>query len=325
MLAAAAALLIVSASSAQEPGSGLAVELASAPVPVSATWTADWSLAQRGGLAPIAVDVHPGGVVAALERRRHRLFLLDSAGEWLGLAGQAAGAGAQVGFAERVFARSGLKLFTLDPEQRSVERFDLRGQWETRLDVGSEADRSGAAIGTAADFALDRAGELYILDAARGTILRFGPDGRFIASLETWGDWPPAEARAIEVDGRGRLFLLGGRPAAVWVLEPSGHLVERRQVVPAGEEAFESTALAVDAWGNAFVGGGRPGRVRVLPSGGFPAWWIDAPAGRAWQVADLAVDAQRRLLVADPAGACIRVFTLEYRERAEARGRGSQP
>jgi hypothetical protein len=318
-------LPILTVCAAQEPAPSLKVELSGAPIPVNAAWIADWSLADRGGLAPIAVDVHPSGVLAGIERRRHRLFLLDSDGAWLGLAGQAGTDGSDVGFAERVFARSGLKIFTLDPERRIVDRFDLRGQWETRFDLGGAAQQAGVTVGTAVDFGLDRAGELYILDAARGTILHFGPDGQFIASLETWGDWPPIDARALEVNGRGQLFLLGGQPVDVWVLEPSGRLIERRPVVPAGEERFEPTALAVDAWGNAFVGGGRPGKVRVLPGGGAPAWWIAVPAGRSLRVADLAVDTQHRLLIADPAGGCIHVFAVEYRKGAEARGPGSEP
>ncbi len=320
-----AALFLLPAAPAQEPGPGLGLELTADAVPVSAAWSADWSLTARGGLAPIAVDAHPSGVVVGLERRRHRLFLLDRAGGWVGFGGQPEEAGQDVGFAQCVFARSGLKIFTLDAEARVVDQFDLRGRWEMRFDFGTAAEEANATVVRAVDFGLDRAGDLYVLDAGRGSVLHFDPEGEFVARLETWGDWQPVDARALEVDGRGRLFLLGGKPAAVWVLEPSGRLVEQRPVVPPQGKSLDPSVLAVDVHGNAFVGGDPAGRIRVLPGGGEPPWWITPPEGRTWRVADLAVDGDRRLLVADPGAGCIRVITLQYRVKGATRGPARTP
>ena len=100
------------------------------------------------------------------------------------------------------------------------------------------------------------------------------------------------------------------------VLDPSGQLLRRH---PLGGDDADPVALAVDAWGNAFVADGHRQAVRVVPVLAREGWWLRGPGDEPLAAADLTVDGERRLLVADPSGVRIRVFALDYREGIPSR------
>jgi hypothetical protein len=276
----------------------------------------DWD-AGGGRLRPIAIDVHPSGIVAGIEGRRHRVFLVEGQGSWIGFA-EPGGAEGELGFAQRIFARCGLQLYTLDPDARTVDQFDLRGSWESRLEIEATAAAGGEEISVPVDLCLDRAGELFLLDAGKGRVLHIDRAGMLQRVLGTWGDWVSEAPLALEVDGRGRLYLLEGTPPALLVLAADGHLIERRDLTASGGGRMHPSALAVDQWGNAFVADRRRGAVGVYPVGGGASWWIDPPAGEALRASDLAVDDSGRLLVADAEAAAVWVYALTYATKAPA-------
>jgi hypothetical protein len=273
-------------------------------------------VAEGAPVAPLAIDRHPSGSLWGIEGRRHRLWSADAVGDTLRPA--AGGEGDATGrFASRVFARSGLKVFALDPWDSRIDRYDLRGVREASLDVSVGPEDRVEAI----DFCLSRSGDLYVLDRTRGDVLQFDDRGRYVgvrAAAEATGVHAPV---ALEIDGHGRLYLLDANPPGVLRLETDGRIT--RRPLSAGEARVRPAALAVDPWGTAFVGDRFAECVWVVPEGGEAVWRI-AFEGAPLKPTDLAADG-RTLWVADAGGACIWVVSLRYatREGSDA-GDGSR-
>lgn len=304
-----AGLLLIAVAAAGAAGpEGLSVPLTHRRVPVAAAFDTTWQFRSADELLiPVAIDVHPTGTLWGLEARHHRVWWIDGPDRDVRFAAGDAG-DAEAGFSSRIFARSGLKVFALDTWQARIDRYDLLGGRETRFDLGAALEQAGAEQIDAVDFCLSASGDLFVLDRTRGRVLQFDDAGRLDrvrADAEVTGARAPS---AIEIDGRGRLFLLDTRPAELIILELDGRIT-RRAIAPAGESPV-AVSLAVDAWGNAFVGDRRDGRVRVAPEGTAPAWSF-APPIPGMQPTELAVDGAR-LMVADAPGQRIWVFTLDY-------------
>jgi hypothetical protein len=301
-------LLIVATTAGAAGQEGLSVPLTHLRVPIAATFDTTWQCRSAGELLiPVAIDVHPAGTLWGLEARRHRVWWTAAPGGEVRLAaGDIGDAGS--GFANRIFARSGLKVFTLDPWEARIDRYDLLGARETRLDLAAALEQAGAERIDAVDFCLSGSGDLYVLDRTRGRILQFDDGGRFVrvrVDAEVTGARAPS---ALEIDGRGRLFLLETRPPGLIILEVDGRITHR--ALATGAEGMQPVSLAVDTWGNAFVGDRRGGCVRVAPEGDAPAWSVMPPTA-GMQPTELTTDGVR-LWVADAPGQKIWVFTLDY-------------
>ncbi|MBD3237707.1 MAG: hypothetical protein GF330_13470 [Candidatus Eisenbacteria bacterium] len=311
---------------------GLTAALAQDRLPVAATFHAQWQWRPDGqSLLPVAVDGHSSGLICGLEAARSRLFLCDRNGDNLRLASRNAESGA-LGSATRIHARVGLSIFTLDAWNARIERYDLQGVREAVVDLQEAAREAGAELREAADFCIDRSGELFVLDGRRGRVLHFSRDGRWIAALTESGALSFSRPIALEVDGRGRLYVLEKEPPGLWVLDRDGRLLRGVGTGARGPEGPHAAlpgltnpaALVVDAWGNAFLAD-EDGTLLVLPAGGEQAWPIPRPPGAELHPSDLGLDAAGRLLVADPFAACVWVFGLEYAPSpaGASRGRGT--
>jgi len=298
-------LLGMGLANAPAAGDGISLPLLSPRTPVDAKIADRWSWNPGGGapLRPLAIDAHPTGVIAGIEVRRHRIFLTGADGGWIGFAELPPGQ-LRFGFFEHLFARSGLHVFALDPEQWIIDSFDLRGAWVGRLDL----EETGDEIGDPSGFCLDRSGDLYVLDAARGRILTFNRQGMPLRTLEAWADWQPTSPIDLEIDGQGRLYLLESRPPLIHIIDTSGQRIGQAPLAPESEPV----AMAVDTWGNAFVADGARGDIHVLPAGEGEAWWIGRAEDEDWEASDLAIAESNRLLVADASHACVWVFSLRY-------------
>ncbi len=303
----------------------LALPLLEAQVPTTARLETQWTFrGENLPLRPVAVDVHPSGFVSAIEDLRHRVFYVSSNGTWLGFA-EREGSGLDLTFATRVFARSGLYVYALDPEERIVHWFDVRGRWKGQLDVEAAVTGGGEEINRLVDFCLDRAGKLFLLDAGRGRIFGVDPYGQLESVLGTWGDWTPVAPVALEIDGRGRLYLLESQPATLLVLDVDGRILRRTPLSSEDDRQLAPAAMAVDPWGNAFIADPEYARVMVVPIDGTPPWWIRSPNDTALQARDLGFDDTGRLLAADPRAARIWVFALQYETRARPREPDREP
>ncbi len=296
---------------------GISTALSPGSVPTGAHLETTWRWGARDqAIIPVAIDVHPAGGIWGIEQRRHHLFQVSARGDSLQFATRQ-GADLSLGFADRLFARSGLKVFSLDRFNAVVERFDLNGYWEERLDLAAAAATQGEEVGEVADFCIDRNGDLYVLDARRARILQFDDAGGFRRVL---GDGERLALRspvALEIDGHGRLFLLESEPPGLIIFDPEGEQSRVWRAV-GGSDSVQVCALAVDQWGNAFVGDLRSACVRVLRADGAPAWRIGG-APEDLRPTDLATDNAGRLFVADARQAAVWVFALTYQTNGSAR------
>lgn len=263
------------------------------------------------GLKPAAIDWHPAGLLIGIDGARQRIFLDRGSNAPYALAERG------LSFPTRIFARSGLQFYTLDPGARSIDVFDLQGRWETRFDLDAAALE--VPLQSATDFCLDSAGDLYILDASAGCIHTFSPEGMWLRLLEAWGDWVMDAPLALEADGRGQLHLLESRPPTVLTLDADGRLLQRHVLRDETGQSYRPAALATDPWGNLFVGAPEGGRIQVLPADGAAPWWITGTP--TMRIADLATDGEGRLFAADPRAACVWIFELTYAKTGRARER----
>jgi hypothetical protein len=321
---AAARLAVVTSAALLAAGtalSGIDLPLTSTSIPVRADWESEWLLADgRVPVTPLAIDVHPSGVVWGIATERRRVFSAGKIGDAIQFS--AGGEGDFTpGFPDRIFARSGLNVFTLDPWEMHLERLDLTGYREARISLTDALAAASERLGRAADFCLSRSGELYVLDAARARILAFDATGAFQRALGE-AQIVLREPVAIDIDGHGRLYVLEANPPALARLDPNAH-ASRRALAAAGDASgvtppsIVAIALAVDPWGNAFIADRATGRVLVVPADGSSDWWI-GDVERPLHALDLAVDGVDRLLIADSDRRSVMVYRLTYRHEAPA-------
>jgi hypothetical protein len=299
---------------ARVPAAEIARPLAEARVAIGAELEQTWSLSANGApLDPIAIDAHSSGSIWGIANVRRRVFTCEQIGGKPRFA--AGGEDALLpGLPDRLFARSGLKVFTLDPWDMTIDRFDLTGNRETRLDLRAALAAAGETMGRANDFCLSRSGELFVLDGGRARILTFDDRGALRRVLGDQTGLVLHNPIAIDIDGHGRLYLLETSPAAL-VSVGLDLRVERRAIGSPGE-GFIPRALAVDAWGNAAIAGADTTGLRIVPSDASPSW---APAIEGGLTAgDLAIDPDGRLLVVDARRHGIRVLRLVYRPEEPA-------
>jgi hypothetical protein len=294
--------------------------LAESRVAIGAELEQTWSLTANGApLDPIAIDVHPSGSVWGIANVRRRVFTCERIGAGARFASGGENALAP-GLPDRLFGRSGLKVFTLDPWDMAIDRYDLAGDYEVRLDLRAALAAAGETMGRADDFCLSRSGELFVLDGDRARILQFDDQGRLRRILGDQTGLSLNGPIAIDIDGHGRLYLLETSPAAL-VRVGLDLRLERRALGSPGE-AFVPRALAVDAWGNAVIAGAEATGLRIAPSDGSPLWSPVIEGGLA--AGDLAIDPDGRLLVVDAQRHGILVLRLVYRPEEPA-ARESSP
>jgi len=302
---------------------GIRMPLAQPQQLISAEFSEEW-IWDEGRVRPIAIDIHPSGIITCIEARRHRLGLITAEGVYLGYGDPGGG---DFGFADKIFSRFGLQLYTLDTEGRAIDYFDLRGGWQGRLDLEEAAAGAGEELSEITDFCLDPGGDLLVLEGDSGRILRFDRFGTLVSTIGQWGSLAPSEATAIEIDGHGWLYLLESEPPGLLVLETDGHVIGHYPLNDLRGREIQPTALAVDKWGNAFVADSRSGEISILPFALLGAdskiesqppstksipTWIQSPPEIEMSIDDLAVDDGGRLLVADARHARVWVFTLTY-------------
>ena len=302
-----------SLSAAQE----LSVPLSHSLVPRAADAGRKWRWQPEGQpLQPIAIDVHSSGVICGLEGRRNRLFVTESDGHWIGFADRGAGDLA-LGFATQVCAGLDLRLFALDGDERTLDLYDLRGRWEQRLDLGRIVEEAGFSLLAPRGIAVDRAGNIYLLDGEAGRLFRFEAKGLGVAALGDWADWSAHRPVALEVDGRGNLYLLESSPGGVRVLDPDGQVLHWRALPEPRPADWRPDVLEVDLWGNLF-----------LAMKGQPACWIGSAtlSQGVWAsvdlqggVCDLAADEAGRLLALGCARGWVQEIRLQYGRQGSER------
>jgi sugar lactone lactonase YvrE len=107
------------------------------------------------------------------------------------------------------------------------------GGWEIQPKIGLELVRTigeleakdeNVAFNLPSDVALDKNGNIYILDSGNHRIQKFSPDGRFLATLGRKGQGPGefVYPESIDIDESGSIYVSDPRNQRIQVLTPEG-------------------------------------------------------------------------------------------------------
>ncbi len=150
------------------------------------------------------------------------------------------------------------------------------------IDTGDE----NTAFHYPSDVAMDGQGNLYVLDSGNGRIQKFGPDGRFLATIGRKGQGPAefVQPNSIDLDGDGNLVVNDAMQARLQVIAPDGR--DARSVIQKDERVY---------------------KVRVLRTGNFAAKGSTYPA-RGPKSGEKKHSELRLLKILDPEGRLVQEF-----------------
>lgn len=236
--------------------------------------------------APVALAFDRFGGLFVLDATTDQICARDAEGRWFrfGVGDQGGGRFASL----RGLEVRGPDLFALDPAESVLYRFGLDGRLRARIPLAAPE----VGFVDAVDFAVDKAGELWVLDRAGGRLLRFGRDGSFLADLGRGG------AGEDRLSSPSRLAL--GPDGGAWVLEPG-----RRRVRAFSRQGELRGGFSYEPAGNDASGTSQPDD----GSGASVSPEDEAARGRAAQVVDL-VAAEEGVVLVDAAGG-IRAFAVD--------------
>ena len=204
-------------------------------------------------------------------------------------------------------------VFFVDPAENFVHKFESKGtpllsfeDWRVRH---------------AAGIAVDSGGAIYAVDAERGNIVIFFPDGSF---LHAWRCTPQRHFSGplgISTDEQGNLYLPDATKARIVKMDSHGRLVKSWSAPSAAaspDERPSSVAPASD--GTVFVAYFQSGRIeRFASEGSSMTSWSAAsgPAGEGGPLTGFAL-AGGHVFTLAASSADIRVWTLEGQQKLHA-------
>ncbi len=175
-----------------------------------------------------------------------------------------------------------------------VQKFDSSGKfltkWGVSWTVSGEGD--GRFRGGARSIAIDKAGDLYVLDV--NSVQKFTPAGEFLARWKTKGQM----ARRLAVDSHSNVYLTCENSHEVIKLDPKGNAISQWGCAGAGDGLFAAPgSVAMDPSGCLIVADVWNSRiVRFASEGQFVSQW----GGETWpEVWDLTTDTSGNLYCAN--------------------------
>ncbi len=175
-----------------------------------------------------------------------------------------------------------------------VQKFDSSGKfltkWGTSWAVLGEGD--GRFRGGARSIAIDRTGDLYVLDV--NSVQKFTPTGEFRARWKTKGQM----ARRLAVDSHSNLYVTHENSHAVTKLDPNGNVISQWGCAGTGDGlSAVPGSIAIDPAGRLVVADVWNGRIlRFTSEGRFVSQW----GGETWaEVRGLTTDTSGNLYCAD--------------------------
>jgi hypothetical protein len=258
------------------------------------------------------------GRLFALDRGRGRIVRIDPVG-----GARAFSAGEQGGarFAQLIalFAGNGPDLFALDPSRSLLYQFDLDGRLRTQISYGAGAD--GLGFIDAVDFALDKSGELLLLDRSGSRLLRFDRFGRFLVDLArgATGSARLESPTRLGLDGDGDIYVLDPPGAAVRRFSRQGDVRPSwRYDADLPDTAAAGSQLAVTPWNQVVVAARDASWIRVFARDGLLLCHQQLESRS--RITDLVVGPDSLAYLAEPAAGRIDRFQILY-DDARARGR----
>lgn len=291
-----------------------------------------------GRVAPQALAMDGLGRLFVLDRSHGRILRLDRDGQWR-LFGSGDQGGRRYPNMTDLYAGWGPGLFALDPAASEIHQFDLDGNLRRTLGYserredrtpGFELRTDDRTLGflQPADFALNRSGELLLLDESGGRLLLYDRNGRFVTDLAAGtagADRPQAPTR-LAVDARDRIYLLDPPAGRVRPFSRQGAAAaswEYRQGLPG--RGSRRTLLSVA--GDRIVLASGDGRwVRLFtPEGEMLKHW-DNPSPPESGLTDMAASGDTLLYLASPAsGEVLRWRWVQPADSLSAVGDGYDP
>jgi sugar lactone lactonase YvrE len=203
-------------------------------------------------------------------------------------------------------------IFFVDPAGGFVHKFEVKGTPLLSFEDSRVRHASGIAV--------DSGGAIYVVDAERGNIFIFFPDGSFLRTLHGAPQRHFSGPLGISVDDQGNLFVPDPAGSRVTKFDARGRSTKSWAVLknPAADE--RPSAVAASGDGSVFVAYFQTGRIeKYAPDGSLAASWMAAeyPAGETHPVAAFAVGAGYVFTMsAEPPQ--IRVWTLDGHHKLDA-------
>jgi hypothetical protein len=203
-------------------------------------------------------------------------------------------------------------IFFADPAAGFVHKFESKGTPLLSFEDSRVRHASGIAV--------DSGGAIYILDAQRGTILIFFPDGTFLRALSSAPQRTFSGALGISTDDQGNLYVPDPAKLRVLKFDNRGRLVK---TWPAPQKAASTDErpswVSAAADGTVFVAYFKTGRVEKFSSdGSWITTWTAANTSSTETdaLASLAIAGEVVLTLA-PSSPEIRVWTSDGQNKLD--------
>jgi hypothetical protein len=205
-------------------------------------------------------------------------------------------------------ASSGAFLYILEPAAPRVSLLDLDGHFRESVDLAGAIDAAYRGGFLPSRIVVDRSGDLWLIEAATGGLLRIDRRGRFLdAPFESLsGALRPGRIADAALGPGDELFLLDPTGPTVLVVGPDGIPRQERRLQGS---LREPASLAVDRSGNCYVIEAT-GRLRVLSERSRLLWDGVLPGGPATGPQPSCVVADSILCRADPVRGTIRRWRI---------------
>jgi sugar lactone lactonase YvrE len=162
---------------------------------------------------------------------------------------------------------------------------------------------------------VDTGGGIYVVDAQRGSILIFFPEGDFLRTLRTPSQPHFSGVDSIAIDDSGSVYAPDQADSRIIKMDQRGRLLKTWKVPQkSGPENEKPSFLVAGRDGSIFVAYSNTGRIEKYSADGDPitSWAIPAPDNPSSQVAISGVAATDKFLItASSTTPRIRVWTLD--------------
>lgn len=234
--------------------------------------------------------------VHAIDLRRQEVTYLVSAGETALVA--------PVGLAYDVERE---RLYVADSALRKVFIFHRKGRWQGEVAMPGNFGRPGG-------LAVDRQGQLYVVDVLQGRVQLFTPDGVPVRVLESAAppDYRFNRPANVAVDASGKVYVVDAMNFRLEAFDPQGRSLATIGQLGDGPGLFaRPRGVAIDSQGHVYVVDAAFGNVQIFDSTGTLLTYfgkIGTNPGEFDLPSGICIDRHDRIYVADPLNNRVQIF-----------------